>query len=205
MAQIHSEAISIPAGQDDMQGMLTLPDECIGVVVCAHDDGLRAKPSNDYVASALRDARLGTLYLELPADGGIDPLADRLQAACEWLGGCERTADLAIGLYGSSCCAAAVLQHAALRGTGIAAIVSRSGRTELAGQAVLGRIEVPTLLIVGGLDDGAVRSNRTAYAALRCEKRIEIVPGADHAFEEPGNCEVVARLARNWFLRHAHA
>jgi putative phosphoribosyl transferase len=111
---------------------------------------------------------------------------------------------LPIGLFGAGNCAAAALQVAAARGRVISALVSRGGRPDLACQDTLGKISAPTLLIVGGLDDRSIETNRNAYAALRCKKRFEIIPGATHSFEEPGNLEVVARLARGWFLQHNH-
>jgi putative phosphoribosyl transferase len=161
----------------------------------------------------LREARLATLWLDLltpeetrghRARVDIELLTERLSAACDWLRQYGATKDVPIGLFGASNGAAAALQLAATRGRGISAVVSRSGRPDLASHSTLGKISAPTLLIVGGLDDGVVEMNRTAYAALRCKKRFEIIPGATHSFEEPGNLEVVARLARGWFLQHSH-
>jgi putative phosphoribosyl transferase len=125
-----------------------------------------------------------------------------MQAVCAWTRREARTCELALGVFGTKISAAAALQVAAERHAGIAAIVSRGGQAGSAEHHLLGRIQAPTLLIVGELDEPLVQSNRTAYAALHCKKRMEIVPGATHAFEEPGNQEVVARLARAWFLQH---
>jgi putative phosphoribosyl transferase len=213
-AVTHSERVRIRAGDMDIDGMLCLPEEHIGIILFAHSGASnRVKTPNDYVASVLRDAHLGTLWLDLlsaqetrshRARSDIGLLTARLAAACDWLGEHAATQDLPVGLFGASNCAAAALQVAAARGRAIAALVSRGGRPDLASQDTLGQISAPTLLIVGGLDDGVLDTNRNAYAALRCKKRFEIIPGATHSFEEPGNLEVVARLARGWFLQHTH-
>lgn len=197
-----------------MDGALWLPERHIGVILFAGGSGSnRLKPPYEYVASVLHNAGFGTLWLDLltadetrspQTDSTIALLATRLECACQWLDGHDATRDLPIGLFGSSSGTAAVLQLAATSRPGICAIVSRGGRPELANQEALGKVTAPTLLIVGGLEDGVIDTNRAAYAALRCKKRFEIVPGATHAFDEPGSLEVVARLARRWFVRHAH-
>jgi putative phosphoribosyl transferase len=210
-----SERVRIQADDVAMEGMLWLPEDHIGIILIAHGGGSnRVKPPNDYVASVLRDAHLGTLWVDLLAPQearshrahcDIALLTERLNAACEWLRDHEATRELPIGLFGAGNGAAAALQLAAARGRAISAIVSRGGRPDLTCQTTLGKISAPTLLIVGGLDDGVVEINRAAYAALRCKKRFEIIPGATHSFEEPGNLEVVARLARGWFLQHSYS
>lgn len=211
----HSERVRIQTDDAEIDGMLWLPEDHIGIILFAHGGaGNRVKPPNDYVASVLRTARLGTLWLDLltaeeshghRARYDITLLAERLNTACDWLRQNGATKDLPIGLFGTGNGAAAILQLAATHGRGICAIVSRGGRPDLAGHNMLGKISVPTLLIVGELDNGVVATNRVAYAALRCKKRFEIIPGATHSFEEPGNLEVVARLARGWFMQHFHA
>jgi putative phosphoribosyl transferase len=210
-----SEWVRIQTVDVAMEGMLWLPEDHIGIILIVHGSGSnRVKPPNDYVASVLRDARLGTLWLDLLATQearshrahcDIALLTERLNAACEWLRDHEATRELPIGLFGAGNAAAAALQLAAARGRAISAIVSRGGRPDLACQTTLGKISAPTLLIVGGLDDGVVEINRAAYASLRCKKRFEIIPGATHSFEEPGNLEVVARLSRGWFLQHSYS
>jgi putative phosphoribosyl transferase len=210
-----SERVRIETDAADIDAMLWLPEDPIGIVMIAHVGSVnRMKPPSGYVASVLRDARLGTLWLDLTAPPrvcshrshcDISLLTKRLDAACDWLRNHDATRDVPIGLLGAGNGAAAALQLAALRGRGIFAVVSRGGRPDLASASTLGKISAPTLLIVGGLDDGAIGINRAAYAALRCEKRFEIVPGATHSFEEPGNLEVVARLARGWFLQHSNS
>ncbi|MDB5794093.1 MAG: alpha/beta hydrolase [Noviherbaspirillum sp.] len=213
-AVTHNEHVRIPIGDANMDGMMWLPEDHIGIILFAHSGTTnRIKPPNDYVASVLRDAHMGTLWLDLlseqetkshRAQSDIGLLTERLDAACNWLLEYAATEDLPIGLFGAGNCAAAALQVAAARGRAISALVSRGGRPDLACQDTLGKISAPTLLIVGGLDDGGIETNRNAYAALRCKKRFEIIPGATHSFEEPGNLEVVARLARGWFLQHNH-
>jgi putative phosphoribosyl transferase len=210
---IQSERVRFQVGDVEIEGVLWLPEDCIGLILFAHGGNYsRLYPPNDYVASVLRDARLGTLWLDLltPDEArsqtcrvDVALLTERLHAACQWVRHAARTRDLALGLFGVKHGAAAALQIAASRGAGIAAIVSRGGQAELAQRQSLARISAPTLLIVGGLDEPQLKTNRVAYAALRCKKRIEIIPGATHSFEEPGNQEVVARLARGWFLQHA--
>jgi putative phosphoribosyl transferase len=210
---VQSERVAIQAGKVEMEGILRLPEDPIGIILFVHGGvANRVNPPNDYVASVLRNARLGTLWMNLLTAQearssqmrcDIPMLADRLNAAYDWLRRYGSTRDVPIGLFGASNGAAAVLHLAATQGRGICAIVSRGGRPDLAGQSLLGKISAPTLLIVGELDDGVVETNRAAYAALRCKKRFEIIPGATHAFEESGNLEVVARLARGWFLQHS--
>lgn len=211
---IRSELVRIPADEVGMDGVLWLPEQHIGVILFASGTGSnRLKPPYEYVASVLHNAGFGTLWLDLltsdercgyQASPDIDLLTQRLEHACRWMDDNDATRELPIGLFGSSSGTAAILQLAALPRPGICAIVSRGGRPDLAGADVLGKVNAPTLLIVGGLEDGVIDINRAAYAALHCKKRFEIVPGATHAFDEPGSLEVVARLARAWFLRHAH-
>jgi putative phosphoribosyl transferase len=207
----HKLLTSIPAGTTLLEGMLELPAEPIGVVLFAHGSGSgRFSPRNNQVAAGLRDAGIGTLLLDLltPEEDAtyrnrfdIEVLAARLHAAASWLGTEPLTAPLPLGLFGASTGAAAALRVAADSGTGIAAVVSRGGRPDLAG-AALAQVIAPTLLIVGGEDGVVVDLNRQAYAALACDKALEIVPGATHLFEEPGALEQVADLACRWFVRH---
>ena len=203
------EPVRIGSGADATEGMLWLPQEHVGVVVFING-GKRVNQPNDYVATMLRNARLGTLWVDLRSNGepaswqspAIERLSDRLHAVCDWLRQHDAACNLPIGLLGSSYGTAAALQLAAAKECGISALVLRGGRPDLAMHGVLTEISAPTLLIVGGLDDGVLQTNRAVYAALRCKKRIEIIPGATHTFEEPGSLEVVARLARGWFLQH---
>lgn len=195
-----------------MDGVLWLPEAPVGVVLLADGrSGYRIKPPIDYVGTVLRNARLGTFWLDLLAGRGTDSqqagseveaLAQRLEAACDWLRTNGSTRDMPVGLFGAGYGAPAVLRLAATLGQKVFAVVLRGGRPDLPVQAGLGRVHAPTLLIAGSLDERVIGINRAVYAALRCKKQLEIIPGATHSFEEPGNLEVVARLARGWFLQN---
>lgn len=208
---LSGERILLDTHGVQLDGMLWLPQDANGIILFVNAaTGSRIKPPGDYVASVLRQARLGTLWLDLltvqesaryASRADIGALTLRLHAFCDWLQEREATAGLPLGLYGVSHGAAAMMQVAANR-KDIAAAVSRSGRPDLAGHQHLARVHAPTLLIAGGLDQGTIEVNRTAYASLRCKKRFEIIPGATHAFDEAGSLEVVARMARTWFLHH---
>ncbi|OIP17172.1 MAG: hydrolase [Betaproteobacteria bacterium CG2_30_59_46] len=204
-----SQLVNIPAGPVNLEGMLELPADASGIVLFAHGSGSsRLSPRNNYVARVLRDAGLGTLLIDLltrqedmdyATRFDIPLLTRRLLDTTRWLRHEERTESLAIGYFGASTGAAAALQAAAAEGGKIAAVVSRGGRPDLAGEDALGRVAAPTLLIVGGFDDVVIGLNQAAYRLLKCEKELVIVPGATHLFEEPGTLEQVAKHAANWF------
>ena len=142
-------------------------------------------------------------HVVIVADGDVDTelLAERLLMATVWVAGARETRGLAVGYFGASTGAAAALVAASRAASPLGAVVSRGGRPDLAGDA-LAQVTAPTLLIVGGLDLQVLELNRQALAALRCEKTLEIVPGATHLFEEPGTLDAVIALARDWFARH---
>lgn len=187
------------------------PADPRGVVLFAHGSGSsRHSPRNRMVAERLHGSGYVTVLLDLltPAEDATDErtgelrfdiemLAARLIQVIDWL----VPRGLPLGLFGASTGAAAALVAASERPKHVGAVVSRGGRPDLAGPA-LKRVSVPTLLIVGGDDVPVIELNEQALARLRCEKRIEIVPGATHLFEEPGTLDTVAALARDWFLRH---
>jgi putative phosphoribosyl transferase len=213
MAQTRrTELVRIPADSVQMEGMLEVPADALGIILFAHGSGSsRLSPRNNYVAGILREARLATLLLDLLTQQedqvyqtrfDISLLTQRLYTAANWLRQSGDTRSLPLGLFGASTGAAAALQVAAIIGPAAGAVVSRGGRPDLAGQGALEKVTAPTLLIVGGLDDVVIELNKAAYAALRCEKQLVIIPGATHLFEEPGTLEKVAELARDWFLRH---
>lgn len=189
---------------------LGVPPSAKGVVLFAHGSGSgRTSPRNNFVAEHLRRAGIATLLLDLltPAEEAdrrnvfdIALLAARLEAATEWLGHRRDTQGLPIGYFGASTGAGAALLAAAGR-TDIAAVVSRGGRPDLAGDA-LAHVRAPTLLIVGGLDTPVIDLNRQALARLRTDSDLVIVEGAGHLFEEPDTLDEVIRHARNWFLTH---
>jgi dienelactone hydrolase len=201
--------VHVAAGTATMEGMLELPHDAAGVVLFAHGSGSsRLSPRNNRVARVLRDAGIGTLLLDLltPHEDShlhnrfdIFLLTHRLRAAAAWLAAQEATLALPLGLFGASTGAAAALQLAADPAVSVAAVVSRGGRPDLAGVDALRAVEAPTLLIVGGADEPVIALNEQAYAELGCVKRLAIVPGATHLFEEPGTLDEVARLAADWF------
>lgn len=205
-------ALAIPAGTTRLEGDFGVPKQPLGVVLFAHGSGSsRHSPRNRFVAGTLREAGLATLLMDLlsPQEDSrpqtrfdIDLLTDRLSHAVRYLASDATTANLRVGIFGASTGAAAALRAAARMPREVAAVVSRGGRPDLAGTAALRGVKAPTLLIVGGADEGVIELNRDAYAELACDKRIEVVPGATHLFEEPGALQEVARLAAEWFGRH---
>jgi len=208
------EVVRIPADGDTLDGDLVLPATATSIIVFAHGSGSsRHSPRNTFVARQLQAASLGTLLFNLltrqedttyETRFDIALLTRRLEAATRWLQQQPRTRTLKIGYFGASTGAAATLYAAATFGKQIGAVVSRGGRPDLA-MSALGQVETPTLLIVGGEDHEVIALNRQAYAALRTEKQLVIVPGATHLFEEPGTLEEVARVAAQWFTQHLSA
>jgi putative phosphoribosyl transferase len=208
-------AVAIPVGDVVLEGDLVLPEDASGIVVFAHGSGSsRHSPRNRQVASELNEAGVGTLLVDLltaredKVDRStgklrfdIELLARRLIGIVDSLRKNPETADLPIGLFGASTGAAAALVTAAVWPDGIAAVVSRGGRPDLA-LGVLSHVRASTLLVVGGADTTVLERNRQALQALQTEKRLEIVPGATHLFKEPGALDEVARLAADWFARH---
>ena len=206
--------VQIPAGEVTLSGELIIPEAAGAVVLFAHGSGSsRHSPRNQFVSRVLRENGLGTLLFDLltAEEEEIDfetahlrfdiPfLAGRLDCATSWLRA-EQPDLSSIGYFGASTGAAAALVGAARRGSEIGAVVSRGGRPDLAGDA-LGKVTAPTLLLVGGNDRLVITLNEEAFQALRCEKRLHIVPGATHLFEEGGALEEVAREAATWFERH---
>jgi dienelactone hydrolase len=202
-------------GPHFLEGELAMPSEAEGLVIFAHGSGSsHLSPRNRHVARVLRDAGCATLLADLLTEReeaedlitgrlrfDIDFLAGRLELLTQWALRHPACSELRLGYFGSSTGGAAALVAAAREGAEISAVVSRGGRPDLAGEA-LPCVDAPTLLIVGGEDDVVLELNRRALAQLRCEKKLEIVPGATHLFEEPGALDEVARLAAEWFRRH---
>lgn len=196
-----------------LEGSLELPTAPRGVVAFAHGSGSsRRSPRNRYVAGELNKAGLGTLLLDLltiDEDRDVERRFDialltaRLADAVRFVAEHKATRALPVGLFGASTGAASALRVAAAMPQRIGAVVSRGGRPDLAGDTALVRVKAPTLLIVGGEDAGVIELNEQARdALLHCERRLVLVPGATHLFEEPGTLEEVARLAAAWFARH---
>ncbi len=207
--------VRIAAGTADLEGSLCVPKDATSIVLFAHGSGSsRHSPRNRYVAQVLRQGGLATLLMDLLTSAeeredartarlrfDIDLLAQRLAGAIDWLVENPATSNLRIGLFGASTGAAAALVAAAERPEVVGAVVSRGGRPDLA-LPVLGRVKAPILLIVGSLDQPVIGMNREALTHLQTEKRMEIVAGATHLFEEEGTLDEVARLARKWFRSH---
>jgi putative phosphoribosyl transferase len=207
--------VHVAADAVTLDGNLRLPEDARAVVLFAHGSGSgRHSSRNRHVAQLLNEAKLATLLIDLLTANeeaidlhtghlrfDIELLARRLVSATDWLTQRADTRYLPIGYFGASTGAAAALVAATKRPDVIGAIVSRGGRPDLAGPA-LPRVRAPTLLIVGGNDVQVIELNRIALPQLGGEKRLVIVPGATHLFEEPGALDEVARLARDWFERH---
>jgi putative phosphoribosyl transferase len=210
-----AESVAIPLGDVTLSGDLTVPRDATGIVLFAHGAGSsRKSPRNRFVAEVLQRAGLATLLMDLLTEReeelerrtahlrfDIDLLAGRLIGATDWVSEQASTRSLAIGYFGASTGAAAALVAAAERPVRIEAVVSRGGRPDLAGSA-LSSVTAPTLLVVGGSDTLVLELNRRALQTLSTEKRLEIVPGASHLFEEPGALDRVAELATDWFTEH---
>lgn len=210
--------VQIQAGQTVLSGDLHLPKGAGAIVIFAHGSGSsRHSPRNQFVARTLNDAGLGTLLFDLltQEEEAIDMqtrelrfnihlLAERLVHATKWAKQQDQTRDLRIGYFGSSTGGAAALVAAVDVPQDVGAVVSRGGRPDLAGEA-LPKVRAPTLLIVGGNDDIVIELNEQARDRMRCEVKLEIIPGATHLFEESGALEKVAKLASDWFVAHLAA
>ncbi len=208
------DEIQIPAGKATIIGNLTIPLKVKGIVLFAHGSGSgRFSPRNMKVAREINSAGIGTLLIDLLTEEeeaidmysaefrfNIDLLAERLIYATEYLKKNHKTQNLKVGYFGASTGAAAALIAAAKHPNWVEAVVSRGGRPDLAGQ-YLSNVKAPTLLIVGGNDVEVLELNREAYSNLSSEKKLTVVPGATHLFEEPGKLEEVAKLAISWFSK----
>ena len=203
--EIHLDGVTLP-------GTLGVPPGARGIAIFSHGSGSsRLSPRNTYVAEVLRDGGIGTLLFDLltPEEDliyenrfDIDRLTARLVQVTHWLIG--QLPELSLGYFGASTGSASALRAAAELGPVIRAVVSRGGRPDLAMEA-LSRVQAATLLIVGGNDDVVLELNREAFIHLTAAKRLEVIPGATHLFEEPGALEAVARLATEWFRQYLGA
>ena len=207
--------VTFPVGPISLEGNLEIPRSAGGVILFAHGSGSsRHSRRNQHVARQLQQGGLGTLLIDLLTSEeedidlrtrelrfDIDLLAQRVVGATGWLASHRAAQGMSIGLFGASTGAAAALVAAAERPDAVAAVVSRGGRPDLALEH-LPRVQVPTLLIVGARDTLVINLNRAAMPHLGGEKRLEIIPGASHLFEEPGALDEVARLAREWFQQY---
>ena len=210
--------VQIQAGGAILSGSLSIPENTDALVLFAHGSGSsRHSARNQFVARTLNDAGLATLLFDLltPQEEAIDAysrehrfniglLAERLAHATKWAKQQNETRDLPIGYFGSSTGGAAALVAASEIPQDVGAVVSRGGRSDLAGDA-LPKVQAPTLLIVGGNDDIVIELNEMARDQMRCEVKLEIVRGATHLFEESGALKQVAKLASDWFNGHLAA
>ncbi|KOV11095.1 DeoR faimly transcriptional regulator [Streptomyces sp. XY431] len=212
--------MTLPAAGVELTGRLTVPAGARGIVVFAHGSGSsRHSPRNRRVAEELNRAGLATFLFDLLTEDeepdrrkvfDVSLLGARLTDVARALPGDPAIgppsgAPLPLGLFGASTGAAAALWTAARLGDGVAAVVSRGGRPDLAGPRTLAAVTAPTLLIVGGRDHEVIDLNRRAREHLRCESEVAVVPHAGHLFEEPGTLDRVAELARDWFVEHSGA
>jgi len=206
-----SRSIEIPADGVSLPGDLVVPANATGIVVFAHGSGSsRLSPRNQLVAGALHRQGMATLLFDLltPREDArraarfeIDVLALRLEAVVDWVRRDPVLGRLKIGLFGASTGAAAALAVAARRPDAVAAVVSRGGRPDLAGERLLAVVGAPTLLVVGGADTEVLELNEQARACMPGQVEIAVVPRATHLFEETGALERVASLAGDWFRR----
>ncbi len=207
------QKVTIRSGHLRLDGYLEVPLSPLGIVVFAHgSESGQFSPRNNFVARYLQQGRIATLLIDLltpdEADDrrkvfDIDLLADRVLLANAWLEQDARTKGLGIGYFGASTGAGAALQASVRDPSSIQAVVSRGGRPDLA-ETYLPSVATPTMLIVGGNDEPVIEMNLAAYRLLSCPKRLVIVSGATHLFEEPGALEQVAEHALLWFQQHFH-
>jgi dienelactone hydrolase len=214
MTQQEKSAVKIPTGDAAINGNLTVPPNSTAIVVFAHGSGSsRFSPRNIYIAGLLNRQGFATLLIDLLTSEeevvdeltsqfrfDIDLLAGRLADATEWLKTNPQTRHLSVGYFGASTGAAAALIAATKLPQYVKAVVSRGGRPDLAGE-FLSKVEAPTLLIVGGNDPEVLGLNEAALRRLRVEKRLKVVSGATHLFEEPGKLQEAAELALDWFSK----
>ncbi|MBD3296223.1 MAG: hypothetical protein GF392_02505 [Candidatus Omnitrophica bacterium] len=209
---MRKDMVGVKAGGDILEGEMAIPERAGQIVLFAHGSGSGwQSPRNQYVAECFRDNGYGTLLFDLltPSEAredtvtaayrfNIDLLAGRMQQATDWVRGLEETAGMGIGYFGSSTGAAAALAAASRAGDVIKAVVSRGGRSDMAGEQ-LSRLKSPVLFIVGGNDPVIMDINRGSAGSISCENDIKVIEGASHLFEEPGALDKVAETAVGWY------
>lgn len=207
--------IRLPVDDEELFGDLSVPENTKGLVLFAHGSGSsRHSPRNQYVAEELQKNSLATFLLDLLTEReetidnltrhlrfNIPFLSRRLIAAAAWIKTLSELMNLNIGLFGASTGGAAALLAGAQRPDLFQAVVSRGGRPDLVSES-LPLVKAPTLLIVGEMDTQVLHLHQYALRLLTCEKKLEIVPGASHLFEERGKLEIVASFARDWFAKY---
>jgi len=208
----HSD-ISIPCGPERLPGFLDIPDDASGVIIFAHGSGSgKESPRNQLVARELHKAGFATVLFDLLTEKETEHyrqnvfdmklLTGRLDAAVSWAQSEKRLSGLPIGLAGASTGAGAALNVAGARGNLIKAVVSRGGRPDLAEPEMLEKVTAPTAFIVGGDDTDVIGMNKRAAELVRAKKRLILVPGATHVFEEPGTVEQAAEHMVSWFSEY---
>lgn len=216
-AAYNNSELDIPLEKVTLKGQLTIPENAYGLVLFVHGSGSsRLSPRNQHVARTLQHHGIGTFLFDLLSREeeevdeidrhlrfDIPMLASRLSAVTHWLNTTGLSQNLPLGYFGASTGAAAALIAAVSHSKRIVAVVSRGGRPDLA-MKVLNHVHSPTLFIVGGLDHDVLELNQQAFNGLTCEKKLIVVPGATHLFEEPGTLEQVAEHAAKWFEKHMH-
>jgi putative phosphoribosyl transferase len=207
--------VKIPVGKLNLEGVLTIPQEASGLVLFVHGSGSsRKSPRNRYVAQVLNQAGIATMLFDLLTAEeevvdertrelrfNIGLLAERLEKVTDWVANNPTTKHLSLGYFGASTGAAAALIAEVRTPHLIRAIVSRGGRPDLA-NLHLSKVKAPTLLLVGGIDGIVIELNEEAFSRLICPKKLVIIKGATHLFEEEGTLEEVAKTARDWFLKY---
>lgn len=213
--EYNNQKVWIASGAINLEGSLTQPETAKGIILFAHGSGSsRNSPRNQYVAQELNKAGFSTLLFDLLTRDeeatdrekaelrfNITFLAERLIDATQWVAQNLDMQNLKIGYFGASTGAAAALVAAAEFPDAVGAVVSRGGRPDLAASS-LANVQSPTLLIVGGEDSDVIQMNQQALEQLSGDKKLEIIPGASHLFEEAGALEEVAKMARQWFEQY---
>ena len=202
--------VNIPVGKVTLQGELFIPHNAKAIIIFSHGSGSsRFSKRSQMVANYMHTKSIGTLLFDLLTEQedvhyynrfDIDLLTKRLAGATEWLQKFPAAKDCRIGFFGASTGAASALKAASVL-PNISAVVSRGGRPDLA-MDDLHKVKAPTLLIVGSLDGNVLQMNREALAKLQCEKKLEVVQGASHLFEEHGTMDKVCELAGEWFKKY---
>jgi putative phosphoribosyl transferase len=207
--------VTIPCDQVHLDGLLHIPQDVLGVVIFAHGSGSsRFSPRNQYSARVFQHSKFATLLFDLltPEEDEIDTqtteyrfdiefLAMRLLSATHWMMDNPVLDKLPMGYFGASTGGGAALVAAAKEQATIKAVVSRGGRPDLADRELIA-VKAATLLIVGGNDETVIQLNQQAFEHLHCVKKLEIVPGATHLFEEPGKLAEVSHFANEWFREY---
>ena len=210
MDYLFDDEVIITVGNTPLEGQLVIPEEATGLVIFSHGSGSsRLSPRNKMVADYLQRKNLGTLLFDLLTKKededyhtrfNIDLLTERLIGAALWLHDQLYAEELKLAFFGASTGAASALRAAAVLPQ-ITAVVSRGGRPDLA-MPVLKKVQAPTLLLVGSRDPEVLKLNELAYAQLECEKKLQVIEGATHLFEEPGTMDEVCEYAGEWFRKH---